>query len=180
MARRQKDRTPIRAIVDHWRAVAAEDGRAIGTEWERAAAHCWRCGEARPLERAHIVPHAIGGPDEPSNFVLLCRLCHLEAPDVDDPAILWLWISSSCSTPTETVRERRVREEHERLFGRAPFSRLDRDPDPDRFRAVMRPLLARIGRHDGEVSPATEAWLFAQAEEILLADRGPVATNPNE
>lgn len=168
MSKRAKDRTPIAAIVEHWRAVAAEDGRIIGTAWAAAGAHCWRCGEARPIERAHIVPHALGGADAPENFVLLCRPCHAEAPGVDDPSILWRWLELSCSTDAETVRERRVREEHVRLFGREPFSRLDRAPDPDRYRAVMRPLLARIGHHDGEASPATEAWLYAQAEEELL------------
>lgn len=33
-----------------------------------------------PLERAHIIAHSEGGPNDPSNYVLLCKKCHAAAP----------------------------------------------------------------------------------------------------
>ena len=39
-----------------------------------------------------IIPKALGGTDEPSNLVLLCSRCHLEAPEENDPEAMWKWI----------------------------------------------------------------------------------------
>src|SRR5579863_4893993 len=33
------------------------------------------------LERAHIVPYAMGSSNHVSNYLLLCKECHKEAPD---------------------------------------------------------------------------------------------------
>ncbi|MBM0203251.1 HNH endonuclease [Micromonospora sp. STR1s_5] len=44
------------------------------------------------LDRAHLRPHSLGGSNEPSNIVLLCRVCHLDAPDWDDPAEMLAWV----------------------------------------------------------------------------------------
>tara|TARA_B100000287_G_scaffold397130_1_gene413393 strand:+ start:1458 stop:2249 length:792 start_codon:yes stop_codon:yes gene_type:complete len=33
------------------------------------------------LEKCHIIPHMLGGSNDVSNFVLLCKRCHKEAPD---------------------------------------------------------------------------------------------------
>ncbi len=37
---------------------------------------CLRCGAAEPLDIHHIVPSRIGGTDEPSNLIPLCKGCH--------------------------------------------------------------------------------------------------------
>ena len=64
---------------------------------------CWACGwykndradygvaamkdplsswdKANWLERCHIVPHMLGGSNDASNLVLLCKKCHKAAPD---------------------------------------------------------------------------------------------------
>lgn len=44
------------------------------------------------LERAHIVPEALGGPSVPSNLVLLCARCHMEAPNTPDRQYMLDWI----------------------------------------------------------------------------------------
>ena len=48
---------------------------------------CWACegmaGDSwsHPrLEKAHLVDHALGGANDPSNFVLLCNSCHHDMP----------------------------------------------------------------------------------------------------
>jgi hypothetical protein len=44
------------------------------------------------LERAHLKSHSVGGSNEPSNLMLLCKTCHLDAPDWDDPAEMLAWV----------------------------------------------------------------------------------------
>lgn len=45
------------------------------------------------LERAHLVPHALGGSDtDPSNYVMLCQPCHKVAPDWRDPEVMLRWV----------------------------------------------------------------------------------------
>ena len=39
----------------------------INKRWERSG-----------LEKAHIVPHSLGGANSPSNFLMLCRSCHFD------------------------------------------------------------------------------------------------------
>ena len=34
--------------------------------------------EHSTLEKAHIVPHSLGGANSPSNFLMLCRSCHFD------------------------------------------------------------------------------------------------------
>lgn len=45
--------------------------------------YCWGCGfcaEPDWQEKAHIVAHEDGGSTDPSNFFLLCHICHKEQP----------------------------------------------------------------------------------------------------
>lgn len=46
------------------------------------------------MERCRIVPHSLGGKDIPSNYVLLCKICHLDNPNVSDPEIMWDWLKA--------------------------------------------------------------------------------------
>lgn len=48
---------------------------------------CWACGEQRRTEKAHIVPVALGGSDDPLNLFILCNKCHAEGPDTKYPDI---------------------------------------------------------------------------------------------
>lgn len=49
---------------------------------------CW----ARPIERAHVVPLALGGSNDVRNFALLCKRHHHAAPDIADAEAFWRWI----------------------------------------------------------------------------------------
>lgn len=44
-----------------------ENRPLINERWERSG-----------LEKAHIVPHSLGGANSPSNFLMLCRSCHFD------------------------------------------------------------------------------------------------------
>ncbi|MGO1057133.1 HNH endonuclease [Crossiella sp. CA198] len=49
---------------------------------------CWHT----PVERAHVVPRALGGSNSVNNFALLCSKHHQEAPDVADAEAFWQWV----------------------------------------------------------------------------------------
>lgn len=44
-----------------------ENRPLINERWEKSG-----------LEKAHIVPHGLGGANSPSNFLMLCRSCHFD------------------------------------------------------------------------------------------------------
>jgi len=86
---------------DFWLDLATQD-------WGEPA--CWACksfisdpknegswgawNHANYLEVCHITPHALGGPNKVSNYVLLCSGCHLEAPNVVNPLYMKKWITN--------------------------------------------------------------------------------------
>ena len=90
MGKRKGIKTNIHEIVAYWSKHQDECGLSV--DWAEAHERCWRCGCENKLERAHIIPDSIGGKDEPSNFVLLCKRCHADGPNVKDPEIMWDWI----------------------------------------------------------------------------------------
>ena len=66
----------------------SEDSHSSGwTSWEKAS--------KKGLEKAHVVPYALDGSNEPSNFVLLCKQCHRLAPNVGTPQAMFDWMSRS-------------------------------------------------------------------------------------
>ncbi|GAA2482550.1 HNH endonuclease signature motif containing protein [Streptomyces gobitricini] len=72
----RKTAPTVRAIADY-----------LGLE-EAACLVCWR----KTVERAHVVPTALGGSMDVRNFALLCPDHHAEAPDVADAESFWAWI----------------------------------------------------------------------------------------
>lgn len=85
-------KTTTKQAIAYWRS-CSEDGKA-NVDWSEAETHCWRCCCQRNLQRCHIVPDALGGPDAPDNIILLCSRCHAEAPNVTDPEVMWDWIQA--------------------------------------------------------------------------------------
>ena len=69
-------------------------------EDEEGLKKIWNHRETRRnLERAHIIPHSLGGNENPDNMFLLCKECHEESPDTNNPknfvektySIFWRW-----------------------------------------------------------------------------------------
>lgn len=92
MSKREPIKTTIKEIVDYW-AIQIEECE-LSVDWADAHERCWRCGCKAGLERCHIVPDSLGGKDEPANFVLLCKRCHADGPNVEDPEIMWDWLNA--------------------------------------------------------------------------------------
>src|SRR5581483_3205674 len=61
-----------------------------------ALTSCWACGAGdfaeTSLERAHIVAVSLGGDSTPSNFLLLCGLCHRDQPDGASREVQLMWL----------------------------------------------------------------------------------------
>lgn len=99
-----------------------EDSIPVVTDWEEQS--CWGCGERIPskdgrystwvrkedywaiwndgspkitLERAHIIPDALGGLPRRDNLFLLCPVCHRESPDTLSKQMFFKWIYNTRS-----------------------------------------------------------------------------------
>ena len=90
MSKRPPIKTTAEQAINYW--IKYIDEGDLSVDWAEADTHCWRCGYQRNLERCHIVPDSLGGPDTPSNIVMLCKRCHADGPNVNDPEIMWDWI----------------------------------------------------------------------------------------
>jgi hypothetical protein len=97
-----KIKTTINQIAQYWMENNEISELELNFDWSDANTHCWNCGENKMssknkirLERCHIIPNALGGEDTPSNYVLLCKICHSNAPNNKNPKYMWDWIKSN-------------------------------------------------------------------------------------
>ena len=90
-------------IIDYW-INQGIDELDLNFDWSDAHNHCWNCGcknsdsrskKGMLLERCHIIPHSLGGANTPDNYVLLCKKCHSEAPNINNKTSMWDWIKSN-------------------------------------------------------------------------------------
>lgn len=73
---------------EHWAKATSK------ASWERAT-----------LERAHIVPSSLGGPDDATNVILLCAPCHRDSPDWHDPSAMARWIAERPERGSKELEE---------------------------------------------------------------------------
>jgi len=200
----------VGAIVKYWKS----RGVRIAVDWGKADKFCWRCGtqlvrgsserhseDDRHQHRAHIIPRALDGANAPDNFIILCRRCHAEAPDVKDPEFIWEWLHKTM--PRADWSSSRMREaflDYEYLFGPFPLPSVvhmaatmggasSLVPRPDQLPLEQKTEFlnlfarafdaARIGKvivsHPGIPSSATFAWALRQA--VLYAEGKPNAVS---
>jgi 5-methylcytosine-specific restriction endonuclease McrA len=103
MSKRRQDKTTKKQIVE-W-AIRNLDECGMGCDANEYHRRCWRCGYVRNTERCHVIPHSLGGPDEPHNYRLLCNDCHQEAPNVDSPTAMDEWIRDTSVSTYDTFWE---------------------------------------------------------------------------
>ena len=101
-------------IVSYWETKIYEGD--IGTDWCDAETRCWRCGCENKLEKCHIIPHSLGGEDDPSNLILLCNRCHKEAPNSTDSECMWEWIKATKVPFYDTFWAKRGLDEYEKTY----------------------------------------------------------------
>lgn len=168
-----KNNVSIQDIVNYWSKRESECG--LGVDWAEAHERCWRCGYKSSLERCHIIPRALGGSDEPSNLVLLCSRCHLEAPNINDPRFMWIWIRATCVPFYDTYWIDRGIKEFEVMFKRKPFHgpefdkmNLSKDIIQQLMAKEMQKAIAHFG--EGRLNPSTIACVFTLIEEQLTGN----------
>tara|TARA_B100000424_G_scaffold271691_1_gene275869 strand:- start:3970 stop:4734 length:765 start_codon:yes stop_codon:yes gene_type:complete len=57
------------------------------------------------IERCHIIPKMIGGPDEAHNLILMCRRCHKASPTTPRKEVLWKWLEGALERQSKHIRE---------------------------------------------------------------------------
>lgn len=99
-------------IFNYWKDKQFSNRNVIVTDWLEPS--CWCCSKPiqvetpemianedfkkvwnrtrGKLERCHIIPKALGGPDTPDNLFLLCPSCHRESPDTISKEMFLSWI----------------------------------------------------------------------------------------
>ena len=70
----------------HW-----GENEPIGKESLTRCLSSWN--KASFLERCHIIPKSLGGTDDASNLLLLCKPCHKESPDLKNPKYIKRWVA---------------------------------------------------------------------------------------
>ncbi|GAA5344467.1 HNH endonuclease [Planifilum fimeticola] len=101
------------AIVDAWKD---------WLEWDLDEPRCFACDkpaysdyrgnnyrkrwEQAHLEKAHIIPHALSGPNTPDNYFLLCSECHRLAPTTAyrEDFLKWAKAQNYITRRLETIR----------------------------------------------------------------------------
>lgn len=119
-------KTTKEEIVNYW--IKIQDECGLSVDWAEAEYRCWRCGYKANLQRCHIIPESLGGKDEPSNLVLLCSRCHIDAPNVESKTFMWDWIRANGTPLYDTFWFLRAQKEYEFVYGKSFQQELsDRD-----------------------------------------------------
>lgn len=136
---------------EHW------DKHTARASWGRAT-----------LERAHIVPVSLGGPDVVENLLLLCGPCHKESPDWPEPAEMTRWLAER---PIRRSAEYEIEEAWVLAAAHVPeFVDLTRSVDPDRLHALLSEAVQLAGTHYGVgVSQGTREAVLRRAVELHAA-----------
>lgn len=96
-------KTTAKEIAEYWMENNNIDETKLNFDWSDALTNCWNCGEYKysksqkktNLQRCHIIPKSLNGADTPDNYVLLCKKCHADAPNITNQIAMWDWIQSN-------------------------------------------------------------------------------------
>jgi hypothetical protein len=55
---------------------------------------------SKKLQKCHIIPHSLGGDENPKNMFLLCKDCHEESPDTNNPKNFFKWVYRKRNSPS--------------------------------------------------------------------------------
>jgi hypothetical protein len=137
-----------------------DEPKALGRRWEKAS-----------LEKAHIVARSIGGPDIPSNYVLLCGKCHADAPMTNADSVMFVWCNnrqSFCNSVAECIRKEALAIDPSlKMF--ETLSHLTRD---ELWAALTKASEAiGAGAHGWQLTHSTLALTAKAAADAVLANR---------
>lgn len=170
-------KTTHKAIIDYWSKRIDECGFAI--DWAEAGELCWRCGSNSKLERCHIVPHSLGGPDTPENLVLLCSFCHYEAPNVKDQDFFWDWLKAHMQPFYNTFWGIKSLKEYEFVYSVSFGEECKHyNVQPNDFQNFLNENMKMISFHWGQarLNVATRAGLI----KLFMQSKGKVFEKPKQ
>lgn len=124
---------------------------------------CVCCGrESSTLERAHVIPHSLGGSNDVSNYILLCSKCHRESPDIADESALIEWMNEQ---PTELENTLRIiRHEMDKYNKENQVA-----VDEALIKEIFRELNKKAGAHSGRFSDATKVYILREALKKIFS-----------
>jgi len=152
------DANTIRA---YWLANGAArgfDSRVIDNV-SAGAKVCFCCGSRyRQLERAHIIPHAMGGSALPDNLLLLCGECHRESPDVALPDVLIQWMNDRCNDEFRHLHTIGA------VLAGMPAHIMEAvaHMPSEQLQAIAEAVTSQVGTHGCQLSKATVEWMVKQ------------------
>ena len=169
-------KTTIEQIVRYWEPRQDECGLSV--DWADAGKRCWRCTDAAELQRCHIIPSSLNGPDTASNFVLLCFRCHRDAPNTPDSDFIWKWLRAYAASCYGFFWFERALQEFERIYQRKAFVQLlanaetgtNLDSISQQMPQLMKQEFGRLIAHYGEgmANASSMAWALAQVEKKMV------------
>lgn len=185
---KHQNKTPISEIVNYW--ASRIDECDLSVDWSEAEEYCWNCGSPKELTRCHIVPHSLGGKDEASNYVVLCRRCHEEAPNVEDPRIMWDWLIAHSGGLYGTYWVDEGFREYEFIYKRSVGDEIEfiakNTTNPvdqnDFLQRILREAVSKSIRHFGQSSPnkTTAAGIIRMALIQYAKENGVTLPNARE
>lgn len=125
---------------------------SFAEKWKRKQDTPQSSWQRARLERSHVVPQGLGGPDDASNLLLLCRACHRESPDWRDPEQMVRWIATRDERPSqelETFMAWLAAAERAPDFGEALASVASEEGAAVRVSEILRDLIGQAGTHFG-------------------------------
>ena len=165
----QKIKTSKLEIAEFWKC-ELEAGE-VNVNFKNATTHCWRCGVKKRLDRCHIVPHSQGGEDSPENFVLLCKHCHFENPNLSNVEVIWKWLKAYKFDEGETFWFVQGEREFEFIYSTTIEEALAKKNYFDRrlFNEIFEEKIKEAGHHFGQPrrNKATVAGIIALCIESL-------------
>lgn len=159
-------------IVKYWFFERMIEESGLSVDASEAHERCWRCGCKKNLERCHIIPHSLGGTDEPSNLVLLCKRCHIDNPNITDPEIMWDWIRAYAVSFYDTFWDYLGMKEYEFIYHKSFVSELidleitDVHEANKLIKNLMPKIIKEVGHHYGH--PYMNMATMAGVYRILL------------
>ncbi|MEB7923148.1 HNH endonuclease [Atlantibacter hermannii] len=124
---------------------------------------CVCCGrESSTLERAHIIPHSLGGSNDVSNYILLCNKCHTESPDIANESALIEWMNEQ---PTELESMLRlIQYEIDKYNKETPMM-----VNEIIINEILSELYKKAGSHGGRFSHATKVYIIREALKKIFS-----------
>ncbi|MBT1868804.1 HNH endonuclease [Enterobacter mori] len=118
---------------------------------------CVCCGrESSKLERAHIIPHSLGGNNDVSNYILLCSKCHRESPDIANESAFIEWMNYQ---PTEMESLLRLIQQEMDKYNKETQMTVNEIFIKETFSELFK----KAGTHGGRYSDATKVYIIREA-----------------